>query len=69
MILNGCVVVCGVGAVLSVTFTVKLKVPAAFGVPVIAPVAAVNDKPPGNAPLLIDHVYGAVPFCAASVAE
>jgi hypothetical protein len=56
VILNACVVVCAVGAVLSVTFTVKLKVPAAFGVPAITPVAAVKDNPPGKAPLLIDHV-------------
>ena len=34
----------------SVTFTVKLKVPAAVGVPLMVP-AGLSDRPPGNAPL------------------
>jgi hypothetical protein len=46
---------------LSVTFAVKLDVPVAVGVPVIAPVAAVRLKPPGRLPADIDQVMGAVP--------
>ena len=34
----------------SVTLTVKLEVPAAVGVPEIAPVAAVSIRPAGNEP-------------------
>ena len=52
---------------LSVTFTVKLLVPAALGVPVIDEPFRLN--PGGSDPLAIDHVYGAVPPLAASVAE
>jgi hypothetical protein len=39
---------------LSVTFTVKLNVPAAAGVPDIAP-AAIRLNPPGKLPDSIDH--------------
>ena len=41
---------------LSVTFAVKEKLPAAVGVPVIAPVAGFIAKPLGRAPAVIDHV-------------
>jgi len=34
---------------------VKIDVPAAVGVPVIAPDAAVNDKPAGNVPEATDQ--------------
>jgi hypothetical protein len=54
---------------LSVTFAVKLKVPAVFDVPLIAPVEGFRSKPPGNAPPLRDQVNGVVPPCAAKVAE
>ena len=50
----------------SVALTVKSNVPAVVGVPVIAPLLD-NVKPPGSAPALIDHVYGAVPPVAFSV--
>ena len=53
----------------SVARTVKLKVPLAVGVPVMAPVAAFKLSPAGSEPLVIDQVYGAVPPLAASVAE
>jgi hypothetical protein len=45
----------------SVTLTVKEEVPAAIGVPVIAPFAA-SDNPLGNDdPMASANVYGAVP--------
>jgi hypothetical protein len=40
----------------SVTLTVKLLVPVAVGVPEITPVLAVNNKPAGKEPVVIDHV-------------
>src|ERR1035441_8444425 len=54
---------------LSVTFAVKLKVPAVFGVPLIAPVEGFRSKPPGNAPPPRDQVYDVVPPCAVSVTK
>ncbi len=39
----------------SVTFTVKVKVPAAVGVPEITP-ALLKDRPAGKDPLASDHV-------------
>ena len=46
---------------LSVAVIVKLNVPAADGVPVIAPLDAFSDSPVGNAPAVTANVYGAVP--------
>ena len=46
---------------MSVAVIVKLKVPLALVVPVIAPVDVFNDKPVGKAPALTANVYGAVP--------
>jgi hypothetical protein len=40
----------------SVTLTVKVEVPIALGVPVIAPVAEFKVSPTGNAPSGILHV-------------
>ena len=40
---------------LSVAFAVKLNVPDAVGVPLIWPLAGLRLKPPGSAPLKIDH--------------
>jgi hypothetical protein len=54
---------------LSVTRTVMLDVPAAVGVPVIAPDDAFNVNPGGSVPVAISHVYGIVPPAAASVDE
>ena len=54
---------------LSVTCTVKLEVPTAVGVPVIAPAPELNAKPAGRAPPVIDQLYGVVPPVAASVCE
>jgi len=45
-----------------VALTVKLGVPIAVGVPVIAPVSAFKLNPVGNVPLDIDQVMGFVPF-------
>jgi len=39
------------------------------GVPVIAPVVALIDKPAGRAPLLMEKVKGAVPPLALIAAE
>ncbi len=49
-----------VAATLSVTRTVKLNVPAAVGVPVIAP-ALERDSPVGSDPTVTAQVYGTVP--------
>jgi hypothetical protein len=51
----------------SVTFAVKLLVPVAVGVPVIAPVLALSDSPVGRLPALMDQVSGEVPPVAVSV--
>jgi len=53
---------------LSVTWTVKLLVPDAAGVPLITP-AVVKVKPAGSAPAATDHVCGGVPPVAAKVWE
>ena len=50
----------------SVTWTVKLKMPAVVGVPVIVPVVD-KLRPVGNVPLLIDHAVGVIPPLAVSV--
>src|SRR5690242_1766634 len=44
------------GTLASVTFAVKLYVPAVVGVPEITPVALFSDTPVGNDPVEIDHV-------------
>ncbi len=53
---------------LSVTFTVKLDVLAADGVPLITPLLD-SARPEGNEPESIDHVYEGVPPVAARGAE
>ena len=52
----------------SVTCTVKLKVPAACGVPEMVPELLIF-RPSGRFPELTDQVSGAVPPAAASVVE
>src|SRR3954468_23502549 len=52
----------------SVAVTVKLAVPAPVGVPEIAPLDELSDKPPGNEPTLTDHVNDPDPPEAANVA-
>jgi len=49
-----------------VTVSVTVKVPAAVGVPEIAPVVALIAKPAGRP--VADHVYGVVPPLAVGVA-
>jgi len=56
-----------VAELLSRTCTVNVLAPVALGVPVIAPVLAVSDKPAGRAPAMTDHVYGIVPEPASSI--
>jgi hypothetical protein len=51
----------------SSTCTLKLSVPMDVGVPEIAPVLALSDRPAGKPPELIDHVYGPTPPLAAKV--
>src|SRR5580700_5902662 len=53
----------------SVTFTVKLDVPAAVGVPDNTPVEPFSVIPSGRLPLLTDQVYGPVPPATANVTE
>lgn len=52
---------------LSATCTVKLKDPAAVGVPPMVPLYRLN--PPGRDPDAIDQVYGAVPPLALNACE
>ena len=40
---------------------VKFETPVPFGVPVIAPLAALSDKPAGSDPAVSEYVYGPVP--------
>ena len=58
-----------VAAMESVTRTVKVETAAMVGVPVMAPVLAFRVRPAGSEPVTTDHVRGAVPPLAASVAE
>jgi hypothetical protein len=53
----------------STTPMVKFEVPAADGVPEIAPVALLRLSPAGSAPALMDHVSGAVPPAATTIFE
>jgi hypothetical protein len=55
---------------LSRTLTVKRNVPVAVGVPAMAPVEVLSDKPPGNEPeLTVQALYGGTPPDAARVDE
>ena len=45
----------------SLTWAVKLTVPVAVGVPVMAPLVELSVRPAGRDPLVIDQVYGVVP--------
>jgi hypothetical protein len=50
----------------STTWAVKVNVPAAVGVPVMAPVDGFSVKPVGSEPLVIENVYGGTPPVATS---
>ena len=56
-----------VAPTLSVTLAVKLEVPVAVGVPVIAPVPETRESPVGRLPEAIAQVKGDVPPEAARV--
>lgn len=45
----------------SIAFTVKPKLPAVVGVPVIPPVALFSVSPAGRVPAEMEYVYGDVP--------
>ena len=62
--ISACVAVKG-GDAESATWAVKLKVPAAVGVPLMTPVAE-SDNPGGRVPDATDQWYGRVPLTAAS---
>ena len=68
MRVNDCVVVCAVGAVLSVALTEKVALPPATGVPEIVP-AALRLRPVGSDPETSAHVYAGVPPVAVSDCE
>jgi len=53
----------------SVTFAVKANVPAAVGVPEIAPDDVFMERPGGKEPLVMLHEYGVVPPVACNIAE
>ena len=59
-VVSDCVAVCS-GELLSVTSTVKLNAPDAFGVPVIAPVDVFRLRPAGSVPELMEKLKGAAP--------
>src|SRR3954447_19943550 len=50
----------------SVSWTTKVELPAAVGVPLSSPVEAVKLMPPGSDPLATDQVKGAVPSFTVS---
>jgi hypothetical protein len=52
----------------SVTRTLNVEMPAAEGVPEIAP-ALFMDKPAGRLPVAVDQAYGGVPLVAPRIAE
>ena len=64
--LSDLVAVC-MGLPASLTWTVKLKVPAAVGVPEMAPLLGLSVRPGGRDPLATDQVYGRVPPLAVNV--
>ena len=70
------VVIIGISAITILRFTVafptefaalavKLNVPVAVGMPVIAPLVAFRKRPVGNEPLLIVHDIGVVPVAVS----
>jgi hypothetical protein len=56
-IVNACVIVRG-GFAESVSWSVKLLVPVAVGVPEMTPVLGFKVSPAGSEPLITDHVSG-----------
>src|SRR5262249_36324962 len=66
--LRDCVVVSALGTALSVSFSTKLDVPVAVGVPVMVPLV-LSLSPAGSDPEARDHVHGGTPPPAGNVAE
>ena len=52
---------CAVRPCESLSWTVKVELPAVVGDPEITPVLLLKVSPRGSEPLAIDHVYGVVP--------
>jgi hypothetical protein len=53
----------------SLSFTMKVKVPSAVGVPEITPVEVLRERPGGSDPPATDQMYGVSPPVAIRVAE
>ena len=68
LIVNCLLAVCAV-VLESLTCTLNVKLPTWLGLPLKAPLEEFNPNPAGREPEVTDHVYGAVPPAAASVAE
>ena len=62
------VVLTAVGVSESVSVIVKLELPRAVGVPLMAPVEELSVRPAGNVPVVTAQVYGVTPPVAARVA-
>jgi hypothetical protein len=62
------VAVCAVGVSASVAVTVKFVVPEALGVPVMAPVELLSERPVGKLPVVTAHEYGVTPPVACKLA-
>ena len=56
------------GDALSVTTSVNVNVPGVVGVPVIAPVPGLRNRPGGKLPSVIAHVRGSTPPCVVTAA-
>jgi hypothetical protein len=57
------------GLLLSLTVTVKLKLPFAVGVPEMMPLLAARVNPAGRLPEVTDQLYPGLPPLACSVCE
>ena len=68
VMLSALVAVCAVGVEESVALTVKLVVPVAFGVPVMAPVLVFRLAQEGSEPTEMLQVTGGLPPALCSVA-
>jgi len=66
MVMVNCLETGGVDA-LSPSWMVKVKVPAAVGIPEMTPLTPLSPRPFGKAPPVTDHTYGGTPPVPASV--
>jgi hypothetical protein len=69
--ISAAVATCGFGTELSVTWNVKFVVPSVVGVPLITPVDAFSDNPPGSGllPGASEKVNGAIPPVTVNFCE